>query len=75
MKYIVVQDLLEGGQYRTALRVIKSNHPRFTEGTRFDFGFMQIATAEGYTVTVLPSEEALDLETWKDGHLVEKKGE
>lgn len=60
MKYIVVQLLLEGGQYRTALRVVRSNHPRFSDGTRFDYGFMGIATQEGYTITVLPSEEALN---------------
>jgi hypothetical protein len=70
MKYIVVQELLEGGQYRTALRVVRSNHPRFIDGSRFDYGFMGISIAEGYTITVLPSEEALDPK-WKDGELVE----
>lgn len=60
MKYIVVQDLLEGETYRTALRVVKPNHPRFTDGTRFDYGFMGIATGQGYVITVLPSEEALE---------------
>ena len=70
MKYIVVQHLLEGGQYRTAMRVIRSNHPRFSDGTRFDYGFMGIASEEGYTITVLPSKEALS-DTWKDGELAE----
>ncbi len=68
MKFIVVQNLLEGGMYRTALRVVRSNHPRFSDGTRFDYGFMGIAIAEGYTITILPSEEALD-RRWKDGNL------
>ncbi len=67
MKYIVVQNLLEGGQYRTALRVVRSNHPRFSDGTRFDYGFMGIAIEEGYTITVLPSKEGLSerfMEKW-----------
>ena len=74
MKYIVVQSRLTLGQnpqYRTTMTVMLSNHPRFSDGTRFDYGFMGIAVDEGYTITVLPSEEALDLETWKDGELVE----
>jgi len=52
------------------MTVILSNHPRFSDGTRFDYGFMNIAVDEGYTITVVPSKEALDLETWKDGELV-----
>ena len=75
MKYIVVQSRLTPGgnpQYRTTMVVILSNHPRFSEGTRFDYGFMGIAVDEGYTITVVPSEEALDLETWKDGELIYK---
>jgi hypothetical protein len=59
MKYIVVQSLLEGGLYRTALRVVTSSHPRFPMGSRFDYGFMSIAIEQGYTITVLPSEEIL----------------
>ena len=71
MKFIVVQSLLEGGTYRTAMRVIKSNHPRFSDGKRFDYGFMGIAVDEGYTITVLPSEEGLNPQ-WKDGCFVDE---
>lgn len=36
------------------MRVIESNHPRFSEGTRFDFGFLTIASNEGYVIEILP---------------------
>lgn len=62
MKKIVVQWVPEPGLYGTAMRVIASDHPRFSVGTRFDFGYFQIATAEGYTIESLPmkEEEPLD---------------
>ena len=62
MKYITVQwqpEDIEYG-YGKAMRVMCSNHPRFSNGTRFDFGFLNIASCEGYTITVLPSKETLD---------------
>jgi hypothetical protein len=61
MKYIVVQWLPENKKwgYGKAMRVIKSNHPRFQDGTRFDFGFLEIASCEGYVITVLPSAKIL----------------
>lgn len=40
--------------YGKAMRVIESDHPRFTTDTRFDFGFFSIATDEGYTIISLP---------------------
>ena len=40
--------------YGKAMRVIESNHPRFTVGSRFDFGFFSIATDEGYKIVSLP---------------------
>lgn len=43
--------------YGKAMRVIESDHPRYKTGTRFDFGFMRIATDEGYTVISLPMDE------------------
>jgi hypothetical protein len=43
--------------YEIAMRVIQSDHPRFTTGTRFDFGFFSIATKEGYTIISLPCEQ------------------
>lgn len=73
MKYIVVQWQPEEGMYHKAMRVLVSNHPRFLEGTRYDFGFLEISSCEGYTITVLPSKETLDLKTWKNGTLRERK--
>lgn len=45
-----------GDFYEQEMRVIASNHPRFTVGYRFDFGFMTIACKEGYVVTVIPAD-------------------
>ena len=36
------------------MRVVYSDHEKFTKGTRFDFGFMQIASSEGYVIELLP---------------------
>ena len=66
MKYIVVQWLPEKSPYKKAMRVMCSNHPRFSIDTRFDFGFLDIASCEGYTIVVLPSKETLDSK-WKNG--------
>jgi len=71
MKYITVQWRQEKSPYGKAMRVVCSNHPRFIDGSRFDFGFLDIASCEGYTITILPSAGTLDQETWKDGELVE----
>lgn len=75
MKYIVVQwkyDDREPKIYdHSAMRVVCSNHPRFKDGTRFDYGFMGIASDEGYVVTVLPSAETLN-PIWKDGYFIEE---
>lgn len=73
MKYIAVQWQYENSYYKKSMRVICSNHPRFRKDTRFDFGFLDIASCEGYTITVLPSKEILD-NRWKDGELVDKVG-
>ena len=40
--------------YDREMRVVYSNHKRFTKGTRFDFGFLDIASKEGYIIEVLP---------------------
>jgi len=55
MKTIVVrwEEEQEWG-YDTAMRVVDSDHPRFVIGSRFDFGFFDIATDEGYTIISLP---------------------
>ena len=57
MKTIVVKWVKEEQWgYGKAMRVIESTHPRFTVGSRFDFGFFSIATDEGYTIISLPIE-------------------
>lgn len=57
MKTIIVKWVAEEEfGYGKAMRVIESDHVRFTKGTRFDFGFMDIATDEGYTIISLPME-------------------
>jgi len=73
MKYIAVQWQPENPKwgYGKAMKVICSNHPRFNNGSRFDYGFLDIASCEGYTITILPSKETLD-KRWKDGDLVEE---
>ncbi len=43
--------------YGKAMRVVESNHERFTVGSRFDFGFFNIATDEGYVIISLPMLE------------------
>ena len=58
MKTIIVKWEKETGfGYDMAMRVIISDHERFTKGTRFDYGFFNIATKEGYTIISLPMNE------------------
>ena len=40
--------------YQKEMRVGYSDHERFTKGTRFDFGFLSIASGEGYIIEILP---------------------
>lgn len=57
-KIIAVQWVKEMGYgYGKAMRVIESNHPRFIVGSRFDYGFFDIATNEGYIIVSYPLEE------------------
>lgn len=57
MKTIVVKWVQEKEfGYGKAMRVIESDHERFTIGSRFDFGFMSIATDDGYTIISLPMD-------------------
>jgi len=42
--------------YDKAMRIIKSDHKRFIVGSRFDFGFLDIAVEEGYSVLINPVE-------------------
>ena len=55
-KTIVIQWVKKDSFYEKAMRVIVSDHPRFTVGYRFDFGFMSIATDEGYTIVSVPMQ-------------------
>ncbi len=57
MKTIIVKwvEEKEWG-YGKAMRVIVSDHERFSNGTRFDYGFFNIATDEGYTIISLPMD-------------------
>ena len=55
MKFITVLWVKETKfGYEKAMKVIHSNHPRFTEGSRFDFGFLSIASDEGYLINIIP---------------------
>ena len=54
MKTIVFQWISDGFGVGDEMRVINSDHPRFVKGSRFDYGFFKIATAEGYTIISLP---------------------
>ena len=58
VKTIIVKWVFEEKYgYGTAMKVIESNHKRFINGSRFDFGFFNIATEEGYTIISLPMDE------------------
>ena len=57
MKVIVVKWVKEEGfGYSKAMRVIESDHKRFAAGSRFDYGFFNIATDEGYTIISIPMD-------------------
>ena len=59
MKTIIVKWVPEEDfGYGKAMRVIESDHKRFTNGSRFDYGFFSIATEEGYTIISLPMDSA-----------------
>lgn len=40
--------------YGRAMRVIRSDHPRFVVGSRFDWGFATVAGCQGYSLEILP---------------------
>ena len=43
--------------YDREMKVIHSTHPRFVEGYRFDYGFANISSNEGYTIVILPVDD------------------
>lgn len=47
----------EDGIYPSEMRVIYSTHDRFIVDSRFDYGFMNIAIKEGYTIIILPTNQ------------------
>ena len=58
MKTIVVKWIpQEDWGYDKVMKVIYSDHSRFVEGSRFDFGYFQIATTEGFTIISIPMDE------------------
>jgi len=69
VKTIVVQWVPEEEfGYGKAMRVIASEHPIFAVGYRFDYGFMNIVTDEGYTVVSLPMQPSENKEVTKSTH-------
>ena len=61
MNTIIVEWIKEDDfGYGMAMKVISSDHPRFVKGSRFDFGFMAVATQQGYTVISLPTKDIIN---------------
>ena len=56
MKTIVFKWMTDGFGTGDEMRVIESTHPWFVKGSRFDYGFFNIATGQGYTIISLPQE-------------------
>lgn len=52
--------------YGKALRVIESNHPRFVVGSRFDYGFLDIASTQGYRIEIEPVDASLRAQLAED---------
>jgi hypothetical protein len=67
-KFIVAMLRPEGGQYNSCPYVIESNHPRFVAESRFDYGFLQIALAEGYNVLFVGNTIPSEAKRWEDGY-------
>jgi hypothetical protein len=61
VKTIIVQWVPEASPYRKAMRVIASDHPRYTVGSRFDYGFFSIVTDDGYMVVSIPMPPSEEL--------------
>lgn len=40
--------------YDNEMYVVDSNHPLFVFGTRFDFGFIERASEDGYIIELIP---------------------
>lgn len=57
MKTIIVKWVPDNGAYGQEMRVIESGHEDYVKGSRFDFGFFSIATAQGYTIISIPVQK------------------
>lgn len=56
MKKIIVE-WVPGAQCGIIMKVIESDHPEYVKGFRFDFGYFNVATREGYTIISLPMKQ------------------
>lgn len=56
MKAKMVKDWVPPYEKGTIPVVIEGDHPRFVEGTRLDWGFVQVAIGDGWTVSIEPFE-------------------
>lgn len=54
MKKIIVKWTYGDMPYGQEMRVVYSNHERFVVDSRFDFGFLEIASREGFIIEILP---------------------
>ena len=45
--------------YGKAMRVAESTHPRYVVGSRFDYGFLEIASMQGYRIEIEPVSPVL----------------
>ena len=55
---VVWEKTKDDTMYDIEIRVVYSNHKRFTRGTRFDFGFLELASRAGFIIEILPSPSA-----------------
>lgn len=69
--YIIATLRKEEPPYGACPVVLESNHPRFTIGTRFDYGFLQIALDEGYTVLFIGNIIPERANRWHNGQPVQ----
>lgn len=63
MKIIVAKmepdhDIMTKKQSGFIPRVVYSTHPEYVTGTRFDYGFLQVALGQDYCVIILPNKES-----------------
>ncbi len=59
MKTIIIEWVKNDDKefYAYDMKVIKSDHLKYKKGSRFDFGYFQLATIEGYTIISLPPKK------------------